>query len=39
MKMTIHIFFSRFSTSWGCCKDEINGPESQNLYMEESGIF
>lgn len=36
----LYTFFSvDFSTSWGCCKDEINGPESQNLYMEESGIF
>lgn len=36
MNMIIDIFFS---TSWDHCKDKINVSESQNLYMEESGVF
>lgn len=38
MNVIIGILFSRFSTSWDHCKDKINVPESQNLYMEESGV-
>lgn len=33
-----HLFIS-FSTLGHCWKGEINVPESQNLYMEESGVF
>lgn len=31
--------FSSFSTSGHCWEGKINVPESQNLYIEESGIF
>lgn len=33
-----HLFIS-FSTPGHCWKGEVNVPESQNLYMEESGVF